>query len=594
MELRQYLDILKRHKLFIIEAVVVVGLAAGIMSSMRTPAYTATARVLLTPNDPTEQLNPSNAGRIGSDPERYAAGQRSIISSEGVAAQAAKSLQGVRVEEIEETISVSQAGQSDVLRISATHSDPLQARSISNAVAHGYIENRRLAAVGGLERAAKDIEDRLAPLQATIAQLDVQIGQTPAPGGTPQLTSPIPPTSSTAPAQSTSPVSPPAGPGGLASAQEGLKAARYAAAVQYETLYARQQELLVDISLKRGEAELIAEAKTPTSPVSPRPKRDAALGVLVGLMLGVGISVLREHLDDKVRSAKEVEQLTGLPLLAHLPYDDTLGTGLAVHEKANSPLSESIRSLRTSIQYLGVDRPVKVIVVTSPLPREGKSLVAANLAAAFADGGSRTLLVSADLRRPSINGLFPDLDPSPGLVGVVIGLTASSGGGPAGNGQRNGHGPAAVEKRTVDALLKTPVEGLLLLPSGPPPPNPAELLGSSRMATVLDQLSALADIVVIDSPPLLPVTDAAVLAARADGVLLVTSLNETPRTALERSRTILEGTGARILGVVINKGRTTRDGYYTAYYGDAGSRPEGSRRGSRTAQERVVTTPAAS
>jgi len=556
---------------------VVVGLAAGILSSLRTPLYQATARVLLTPNDPNQQLNPTSGnGVVGNDPDRYVAGQITIAESEGVAKEAVKTLQGVGVTALEGMVSVSQGGQSNVLNVSATSPDPAQARDIADAVAKGYIENRRKAAVSGLQGAADDIQAKLGPLQTSIAQLDTQIGGgSAAPGATSQLVSPVNPNAGQAPSQpapQVSPVTP--GIGGAPTTAESLKAARYAAAVQYETLYSRQQELLVDISLKRGDAELIAEAKTPTGPISPRPKRDAALGVFVGLLLGVGITLLREQLNDKIRSAEEVERLTGLPLLAQLPFDDHAEeAGVAVDQRPNSALSEAVRSLRTSIQYQGVDQPVKIIVVTSALPGEGKSMVATNLAAAFAQADYRTILISADLRRPSVNGLFGDLGVSVGLIGLM-GPAAPNSKTPSTNGQGTGVGATTLQTSAVEALLVTPIRGLLLLPSGPTPPNPAEMLGSHRMATILAQLSATADVIVVDSPPLLPVTDAAVLAAKCDGVVLVAAANETPRGAVERSQTILQGTGARVLGVVVNKSRHATGGYYYngAYYGQQAGR----------------------
>ncbi|MDQ4068245.1 MAG: Wzz/FepE/Etk N-terminal domain-containing protein [Actinomycetota bacterium] len=578
LELRQYLEILRRHKWFVLEAVVLVGLTAGILSNLRTPVYRAAARVLLTPNDPTQQLNPlPGNGALGNDPDRYVAGQINIVKSEGVAAEAVKSLPGVSVREVESKLSVTQDGESNVLKISATDPDPARARDIAQAAAKGYIENRRQAAVSGLEKAAKDIQDKLEPLQAQIAMLDTQIAAGPAaPGVTSVLTAPERPAAAAGPTPPAPQVSAPAAnPGGVPSTQEALKAARYAAAVQYETLYARQQELVVDISLKRGDAELIADAKMPDEPISPHPGRDAALGALVGLLLGVGVSVLREQLNDKIRSANEVEGLTGLPLLAQLPFDDRAIDGVAVEKRPNSPFGEAMRSLRTSIQYQGVDRPVKVLLVTSSLPGEGKSLVAANLAAAFAQAEYRTLLISADLRRPTVDGLFGELPPSVGLIGVISPV-AGGGKAPTSDGHGNGSGPESIEKATLKALQATPISGLLLLPSGPTPPNPAELLGSRRMATILNHLSMNADVIIIDSPPLLPVTDAAVLAAKCEGVVLVAGANETPRGALERAKMILDGTGARVLGVVFNKSRKATGGYYYGgYYGNA---PEAMRR----------------
>lgn len=549
-----------------------MGLLAAVVSSLRTPSYKATARVLLRPNDPTEQLNPENAGQVGAfDPNRYVAGQEKIVASREVAAEAAESLQGLSVEDVDAKISVAQDGQSNVLLISGTDPEPTQARDIANAAARGYIENRRKAAVSGLEQAANDLEARLAPLQATIAQLDTRIGEgSTATGATSQLTAPTTPggATPTRPAAQVEGATPSTGP---ASTTEALKAARYAAAVQYETLFSRQQELLVNISLKRGEAELIEEALAPTEPVSPHPRRDAMLGMFGGLVLGVGISFLREQLNDRVRSADEVAEISGLPLLARLPLDDETAKGaggVAVIERPNSLLAEAVRSMRTSIQYLGVDHPIKLIVVTSSLPGEGKSLAAANLAVMFAQADYRTLLVSADLRRSSIDELFGVHADSPGLTGLIAPVRPGSA-----TNKANGNGSA---ERALDttgfgrAVVKTPVANLLLLPAGPTPPNPAELLGSGRMSTLLAEWSASADVVILDTPPLLAVTDAAVLAARSDGVVLVAAVNETKREAVEQSMAILSGTGARLLGVVANKVPRSGQGayYYGGYYGD--------------------------
>lgn len=564
---------------------------AGIASSVRTPSYQATARVLLRPNDPTEQLNPDSAQNVMTDPNRYVAGQQDIVESEGVAAEAVKSLPAVTVEEVEEKLSVAQSGQSNVLRISATDSEPEQARDIANAVAKGYIENRRQAAVAGLQQAAEDIEKRLSLLESAIATYDTRIGEGPTvAGATSQLVTPTAPGSAPAVTRPAGQVEGPLGSAGPPSTAEALKAARYAAAVQYETLFARHEELLVNISLKRGEAELIQAARVPTSPVSPKPVRDSAFGAFVGLLLGVGISFFREQLNDRLRSTDEVEQISGLPLLARLPLDDETSkgaSGVIVVERPNSPLAEAVRSLRTSIQYLGVDQPIKLIVVTSSVPGEGKSLVAANLAAMFAQADYRTLLVSADLRRSSIDDIFGAHPPSPGLTGLIAPVRRGTA-VPSTSG--NGREAAGYDKvDAARAVVKTPVNNLLLLPSGPTPPNPAELLGSQRMSSLLVDWSATADVVIIDTPPLLAVTDAAVLAARSDGVIVVAAVNETSRESLKHSVTVLEGTGARLLGVVANKVPMSGGGayYYGSYYGQ---RPPPVKRGIRLGRRAATPT----
>jgi non-specific protein-tyrosine kinase len=582
VELRQYLDILKRRKWFIAQAVVIVGLAAGIVSMLRTPVYEATARVLLRPNDPTEQLNPEDAPRaVSNDPDRYVSAQKDIVESEDVAREAAKSLRGTGAEDVQEKTSV-QSGTSDVLEIAAHDVDPVRARDIADAVAKGYIENRRLSAVSGLERAVSDIEGRLRSLQARIGELDTRIGDgagLPQPGATAVPLGPANPAAP--PNQPTDQVTSGLDLGGMPTTQESLKAARYAAAVQYQSLFSRQQDLLVETNLKRGGAELVSLAKVPTSPVSPKPLRDGVLGVVVGLLLGAGISLLREQLDDRVHSSHEVERVTGLATLAQLPYDEESAKKpdqLAVIERPLGPLAEAARSLRTSIQFLGVDEPIKVTVVTSAGPGEGKSLVAATLAAVYAQAGYRTVLVSADLRRPRLSSMFPDSNVEAGLTDVIAQFPGGNE-SPSGNGlalSGPGGAPAGAGTSTATAtvaLSTTSVPNLLLMPSGPIPPNPAELLGSRRMAEVLAELVRTADVVVIDTPPLLAVTDAAVLAATADGVVLVTALGETRREAAHRATTILDATGARILGVVVNKASSSDE--YDAYHDGSQSPAKG-------------------
>jgi Mrp family chromosome partitioning ATPase/capsular polysaccharide biosynthesis protein len=518
----------------------------GALSSLRAPVYRATARVLLRPNDPAEQLNPTSAGQQFADPDRHVAAQANIVESEAVAQAASQSLAHVSVRQIEKQVSVAQGGESDILNVVASDEKPVRARDMANAVAKAYIENRRLNAVAGLQRAADDIATKLGPLQDHIAELDAQIAHpSPAPG---------------APSSTVPPL-------------DALKGARDAASEQYKTLYAHQQELLVNIDLKRGEAELVAEAKTPRSPVSPKPVRDGALGALVGLLLGVGVSLLREQMDSRLRSPEEVERVTKLRLLAQLPYDDwsaTGASGLAVIEHPRGPLSEAIRSLRTSIQFLGSEQPVRVIVVTSALPGEGKSLVAANLAVVWAEAGYSTHLVYGDLRRPSVSSWFGVAPASPGLTDLIVQLaplgpeSSSNGGGIDRRFLPSRRRVESTEQLT-EHLVKSPIACLDVLPPGPIPPNPTELLGSRRMANLLKELKDSADIVIIDTPPLLPVTDAAILAARADGLVFVTALGEAHRNAVVRARAILDASGVRILGVVINKTRASRGGDYYAY-----------------------------
>lgn len=547
-DLRRYLDVLRRRKLFIVEAIVVVALVAGLTSNLRSSRYEATAQILLRPNDPAEQLDP-NRVRVQSDPDRYARSQEQIVTSVSVAATAAATLDGVTTDDVQDMLAVGNSAQSDVLNISVRNEDPALARDVANAVALGYLENRRTAAVAGLERAASQIEEQLEPLLTQIAELDSAIGA----GSDPTAAAgqPLPSPSAAAGSE-------------LPTTAEGLRAARDAAALQYELLYGRLQELRIEAALKQGEAELIEEAQLPDDPVSPRPLRDAALGGSLGLLVAVGYVFLREQLDDKVRAVADVEITTGLVTLAELPFDrESAGTDtLSTVDHPHSPLSEAVRSLRTGITFLGVERPVHTLVVTSAVPGEGKSLVSANIAAAYAQAGLRTVLVSADLRRSGVSRMFSVPSSSLGLTGLIAPRSTAADG--------NGLGGAAPEPALSGAFVRTKLGRLAFLPAGQSPPNPAELLGSQRMAQLLDELRRTVDMVVIDTPPLLAVTDATVLAAQADGVVLVTALGETRRDGLKRATQVLTHSGARVLGTVVNK---TPENASRGYYGSYGPQP---------------------
>lgn len=492
-------------------AAVVIGLVAGMVSGRGTPTYRASARVLLRPDNPSAQLLPGTVGTNAlNDPERYVAGQREVVGSEEVARDAAKVVPA-GVEEIRRKSSVARAGRTNVLVISAVDADPDRAAALANAVAGSYIEARRRAAKSRLEQAVADIDTRLPALQRTIAQLDTRIGQ-----------------------------------GGPTSAVEPLTAQRYATAALYDALLVSRQGLLVDTSANRGEADLMQEAPIPSTSTGPRPVRDGVVGAGVAFMVGVGVSARRERVDDRLRSAEEIGQISGLPVLARLPLDRPTalgGAGVVVVERPDSPFAEAVRSLRTGILSADTGTPIGLIVVTSAVAGEGKSLVAANLAAVFAQAGHRTMLVSADLRQPSIDDIFGAHPASPGLTGLIA--PAPQDRVPMADGRAG---------ESARAFIRTPVENLLLIPSGPMPPDPAELLGSRRMAALLADWAVHADVVILDTPPVLAATDAAVLAARTDGVVVVAAVDQTSRESLAHAVDILWGAGARLLGVAANKG----------------------------------------
>lgn len=301
-------------------------------------------------------------------------------------------------------------------------------------------------------------------------------------------------------------------------------------------------------------------ARLPTSPSSPNWKLNLALGALAGLLIGVGYAVVRDRMDRRIRSAEQVEKATGLAAVGSLPLEAALSTHLEVLPVADArgrgkfvALGEAFRGLRTNLQYMSVDNPPEAIVVTSPLPGDGKSFTAANLALTIAASGRRVVLVDGDLRRPMIASLF-NLPNDAGLSDVLAGRVV-----------------------VADVLQPAnPVYPLEVLAAGPVPPNPSEILGSERMRQLIAELSEDA-LVIIDSPPVLPVTDAAVLSTRSDGALLVVSTGKTTYDQLDASLELLDKARAKTLGIVLNRVPTSgagavhygyhyRGDYYTSHH----------------------------
>jgi capsular exopolysaccharide synthesis family protein len=293
---------------------------------------------------------------------------------------------------------------------------------------------------------------------------------------------------------------------------------------------------------------VIKAASLPTAPSSPRPKVNLALGLLVGLALGIAAAVLRETLDTTVKGKDDLQQLTGATPLGVIAEDpDVVKRPLVVQVEAQSPRAETFRQLRTNLQFVDVDRPLKTVVMTSASAEEGKSTTACNLAITLAQAGVRTILVEADLRRPRIAD-YMGLEGAVGLTSVLTGLTSLD-----------------------EALQPWGRNAMWVLASGPLPPNPSEILGSHQMSELLKTLEDRADVIVLDSPPLLPVTDAAVLARHADGAVLVVRHGKTRREQVTRALEALQGVDARLLGTVLNwapiKGPDADNyGYGPGYY----------------------------
>jgi len=334
----------------------------------------------------------------------------------------------------------------------------------------------------------------------------------------------------------------------------------------YDGLLQKLKEASITAGLRSSNIRVVDPALAPASPSRPQKTRNILLAVLMGLVGGVGLALFREYLDNTVKSPDDVESLTGLPSLAVVPSlpglnatgrlsrlareagTGTAGAGSRVellsYIQPKSQISEAFRALRTSLLLSQADHPPQVILVTSALPREGKTTAAVNLAVTLAQLGDRTLLVDSDLRKPGIRrALNLTIGKDVGLSSYLAGVTS-------------------LEEATIQHPTIT---NLSALTTGPVPPSPADLLSSHRMREAIAELRRRFKFIVIDSPPVMAATDAVILSALTDGVLLVVRSGETPKEAFTRTRDLLAAVKCRLLGVVLNAVDSNAPDYYYSY-----------------------------
>jgi len=333
----------------------------------------------------------------------------------------------------------------------------------------------------------------------------------------------------------------------------------------YDGLLQKLKEASITAGLRSSNIRVVDPALVPTSPSRPQKARNIMLALLVGLVGGIGLAIFREYLDNTVKSPDDIEALTGLPSLAVVPsLPGANGHGsrfslsrevsaqtpggprveLLSYVQPKSQISEAFRALRTSLLLSQAEHPPQVILVTSALPREGKTTAAANLAVTLAQLGDRTLLMDSDMRKPGIRR--------------ALNLTTSKEGGLSSYLA----GVCSLEEVTMPHPA---ISNLTVLTTGPVPPSPADLLSSHRMREGIAELRRRYKFIVIDSPPIMAATDAVILSAQTDGVLLVVRSGQTPKEAFTRARDLLAAVKCRLLGVVLNAVNSNAPDYYYAY-----------------------------
>jgi capsular exopolysaccharide synthesis family protein len=333
----------------------------------------------------------------------------------------------------------------------------------------------------------------------------------------------------------------------------------------YDGLLTKLKEAGISSALQSSNIRVVDPAMIPNYPSRPAKARNVALAFLVGLVGGIGLALLREYMDNTVKTPDDIENLARLPSLAVVPaFVDSNGDGarsklissfgnghsnerqveLVAQHLPKSQMSEAFRALRTALLLSQAERPPQVILVTSALPREGKTTAAANLSVTLAQLGDRTLLIDADLRKPGIGRLL-NL-----TTGKYAGLSSYL---------------AGVSSLDLVTVQHPAIPNLSAVPTGPLPPNPADLLSSHRLADAISELRSRYKFIVIDSPPIMAATDAVILSVQADGVLLVVRSGETPKEAFTRTRDLLISVKCHLLGVVLNAVDSSAPDYYYSY-----------------------------
>jgi polysaccharide biosynthesis transport protein len=327
----------------------------------------------------------------------------------------------------------------------------------------------------------------------------------------------------------------------------------------FDLLIKRFKETSLTEEMKTGNIRIIDKAEIPRSPVKPKKKRNLLLALIVGLSLGVGLAFFLEYLDNTIKLPEEIKEVLKIPYLGPVPAfspdenQPSVSVDLVTIHSPKSTASEAYRGIRTGILFSSADTTPQVIMVTSAGPKEGKTVSSANLAVCMANAGSRTIIVDGDMRRPRIHKVF-DMDRTIGLSSILVGTGSPE-----------------------DAIVASGIQGLDILPVGPLPPNPSEIIGSKKMEQFLNDLRKKYERIIIDSPPISAVTDAVALAQMVDTTLLVIRAGQTPRQLIQNGLEQLSAVNANVLGAILNAVSVGRDSYYYYqyyyyYYGEDGDR----------------------
>ncbi|HEY81588.1 MAG TPA: polysaccharide biosynthesis tyrosine autokinase [Caldilineae bacterium] len=537
MELRQYWDLFKKWLWLIALTTIIAGGVAFFVSSRQTPIYRASVRLLVS-QSVSNSASLQYADILAA--ERLSSTYAQMLTARPmlVAAIAKAGLEGVvDPEDLEEAISVQRVRDTQLIDLHVEYPDPIIAAKLANAIPEVFVEFTNQQQTARYQELKQSLQDQLQQLSEEIQATDARLQA-------------------------------------LGDATDAETNSRRAILedrlAQYRSTYGNVLAQLENIRLAEANAldtiTVVEPATPPERPVRPRVLMNTLLAMIVGGMMGLGAAFLIEYLDDTVKTPDDISRITTLSTLGIIAKSKGNDGKLIALEDPRSPIVEAYRTVRTGIQFAGIDKPLRTLVVTSAEPGEGKSTVAANLAIVMAQAGSKVVLIDADLRKPTQHKRW-GLPNTVGLTGALL--------------------MDELSENMESLLTPTLVDNLWLLTSGQLPHNPSELLGSHKLKELVEFLLNDHDLLIFDSPPALAVTDPVVLGRSMDGVIVVIDAGTTREPALVHVLTEMEKVNANVIGIVLNRYRRGHGaGYYYYYYdryyshedgasGEAGDRGKG-------------------
>ncbi|MDQ3640713.1 MAG: polysaccharide biosynthesis tyrosine autokinase [Actinomycetota bacterium] len=512
-ELSHSLAVIRMRKWSIVLVAAVVLASTAYFSLRQTPLYESSARVLVEPISISSGFG-TDASALPPNLET----EKEVATSAPVLEAAAEELNLAEPGALLDGFSVDLATSTEILVMSYSSPEPETARRRVQALADSYLNNRRRQVLKDLLASSDTVQDQLKSLNGQLQGINNDIS-------------------------------------GESNASQKAILQTQASTLVGQIAVLQQQLTGLTPPDKLQVGRVLAPASLPTAPSSPNHVQNAVLALAAGLVAGVGVAFARERLDDRLRGRSDLESHLRTPVLAVVPRvkgwrrrKRALNVTLT---KPDSVAAEAYRTLRTGIVFAASAREAKSVLITSPHPGDGKTVTAANLAVALAHAGKKVVVVSADLRKPRLHRFFGARNEA-GLSNVLTGTTPLQ-----------------------EVLAPTDIDNLRLLPSGPAPKHPGELLGSEAMRTALDELTKDFDMVLVDAPPLLAVADAMTLAPVVDAVLFVAEAENTSRAAVDLAISQLDQVRAHVIGAVLNnfdpsKARaysTGYEGYYASSYG---------------------------